>query len=286
MGFSPSELSNQDFLYSFLAEYQDGDLPAELLAKYETELKAHADVGTAAVQFQAMRGRLQLAMQSYYLKEDELTALHALVQDPSAAATEEAVKIERLGRGVAISTLLRRVTLGAIAVGAAGFVYWKVNGGKEQKFKPLDYLGYEAAAMEEDAQQRLNLPTHDPREILQYLNTYPGLDFKPRMLHSVPAPWQADGATVIDYEIAKVVVVMYENPSTRDKLFHFSWAGELSDLPKAEAGNMRGLVYQTYATNELNLVAWQISPGVVSLLVGRRSAPELAEIAVTGSAKR
>jgi hypothetical protein len=284
MAFTPSELSGQDFLGSFLAEYLDGELAKPLVAKFEDALKSPG-AKDMPEHFQAMRGRLQLAMQSYYLKEGELAELRSLVQDPSVKATQENVRIEQIGRKELVGTLLRRLGLVAVAVGAAAFLVWKFGPVREQRFKPLEYLGYEALALEEDTEGRLNLPSHDLGEIRQYLSAYPGLDFKPRVLKSVPAPWKPDGATVIDYEIAKVAVVMYESDPGKERLFHFSYAGELSDLPPAEPGNMRGLIFQTYASDELNLIAWQSAPGVVSLLVGRRSAPELAEIAVAGSGK-
>ena len=284
MAFSPSELSTPDFLHSYLAEYLDGELPRPLVPKFEEALKT-PEGQEASGKFQAMRGRLQLSLQSYYMKETELQELRSFVQDPSVKATVENVKIEQLGRGMMMSTLVRRVAMATVAVAAVGYLWWQFGASKEQKFKPLEYLGYEALALEEDQQERLNLPSHDGKEVHQYLSSYPGLDFKPRMLKRIAEPWQVDGATIIDYEIAKVAVVMYENTRNHEKLFHFSYAGQLSDLPPAEPGNMRGLIFQTYASDELNLIAWQSSQDVVSLLVGRRSAPELAEIAVAGSAK-
>ncbi len=282
MAFSPSELSTPDFLHSFMAEYLDGELPKDLLAKFEAELKGQEKLPE---QFQTMRGRLQLSMQSYYLKDGELAELRGMVQDPTIKATQENVKIEQLGRGEVVNTLLRRLTLVAIAAGAVGFAVWKFGPQNEQKFKPLEYLGYEADSLERNPKERINLPSKDMREVRQYLATYPGLDFKPKVLRVVPSSWGLEGATIIDYEVTKVAVVIYGNEATSEKLFHFSYAGELSDLPPAEPGNMRGLIFQTYASDELNLVAWQSSPGVVSLLVGRRSAPELAEMAVAGNAK-
>ena len=110
MAFSPSELSTPDFLHSYLAEYLDGELPRPLVPKFEEGLKT-PEGQEASGKFQAMRGRLQLALQSYYLKEGELAELRALVQDPSAAATEENVKIEQLGRGVMVSMLVRRIAM-------------------------------------------------------------------------------------------------------------------------------------------------------------------------------
>jgi hypothetical protein len=274
------ELSGQDLVYGYLSEHLDGDLSPAMATKYEELLKAQGS--SLPERFQALRGKLQLALQSYYLKESELQELRALVQDPSVTATIENVQIEKLGRGEVVSTLLRRAALVAVAAAVIAGLVWKFGKGQEQTFKPLEYLGYEALAMEEEPTGRLNLPTQDGKEINRYLTTYPGLEFKPMVLKPLTG-WQPDGATVIDYEIAKVAVVQYGNTTSKEKLFHFSYAGELADLPKAEPGNMRGLIFQTYASDELNLIAWQSSPGVVSLLVGRRSAPELAELAVAGS---
>ena len=284
MAQAAGELKDDDVLYGYLTEYLDGELPAAIAGKYDQLLKA-ADRPALQEEFQTLRGRLQLALQSYYLKEDELAALASLVQDPRVKATVENVKIAQLERGVAVSTMMRRVAMGTFVVAAIGAAVVKFGGPSDVKFKPLEYLGYEAIALEEDSRERLNLPSHDLKEVRQYLATYPGLDFKPKMLKNVPSTWDLDGATVIDYEVAKVAVVMYERRQSRnpEKLFHFSFAGKLSDLPPADPGNMRGLIFQTYASNEQNVIAWQSANNTVSLLIGRRSAPELAEIAVAGA---
>lgn len=274
-------LSDQDFFHSHLAEFLDGELPAAAAAHFE-ELRRRSGHEQVPEHFQSLRGRLQVALQSFYLKENELAALRALVQDPTAQATEEAAKIESLGRGEFLGTLIRRVALVAIAGAIIGFAVWYFAPRREQTFKALDYVGYEAMAMEED-KERLALPSDDLKEIRQYLGNYPGLDFKPRVLKTMPPEWRPEGATVIDYEIAKVACVQYVNSENKEKLFHFTYDGNLTDLPKAEQGNMRGLIYQTYASSELNIIAFEADRGVVSLLVGHRSAPELAEIALNGT---
>ena len=233
------------------------------------------------------RPRTSVATAAEPSEEEEEIPLFWLrrpAQEVMAAPTRKArpaTSIEALSRGN-INSFDRRGAVLLLIVVAIGASVWKFGRTKERKFRPLEYLGYEALAMEEDAQERLNLPSHDPVEVRQYLESYPGLEFKAQMLAAVPAGWQIDGATVIDYEVAKVAAVMYERGGAKAKesFFFFSFAGELSDLPASEPGNMRGLIFQTYASNELNLVAWQVAPGVVALLVGRRSAPELAEIAL------
>ena len=284
MTFSPAELAKQDFFFGYLADYLDGELPADLASRFADALKDGA-AADAPQRFQTMRGKLQLAMQSYYLKEGEQHELHTYVQDPALQETEEKARIEQLGRGFLVSMLMRRIILAALVLAAGGFLWWKYGVSHEQKFKPLEYLGYEALAIEDDASERINLPSRDLNEIKQYLATYPGLAFKPRVLRELPGSWEPAGASVIDYEIAKVSVVMYENAASKEKLFHFSFGGQLADLPKATSVNMRGLVFQPYTSNELNFIAWQSAADVVSLLAGRRSVPELAELAVAGSGK-
>jgi len=278
MAFSPTQLNDADLLYGYLDEYLDGELTPDILAKIEPLLKTPEFAGLPD-RFQALRGKLQLAMQSYYLKEEELGVLSALVVPQGDKQKAEATSIEVLSRKNTHSVYLRAGVL-VFMVAAISASIWKFGRHKEQKFKPLEYLGYEAQAMDEDAQERLNLPSHDAKEVRQYLESYPGLEFKAQVLHVLPTGWQVDGATVIDYEVAKVAAVLYERGGgkNKEKFFYFSFAGDLSDLPSAEAGNMRGLIYQTYTSNELNFVAWQPVPGVVAILAGRHSAPELAEI--------
>ncbi len=284
MAYSASELSRQDFFHSYLDEYLDGELSANLKADFEKELAGAGNRDVLEL-FGQLRGRLQLKIQSIYLKEHEISELRAIVQDPSTLATEEATRIAELEKKEFRSTWLRRGALTALAVGLAAAAWWKYGMNHEQSFKALEYLGYEATALESSSRERINLPTNDIKEVRQYLAQYPGLDFQPKALNQVPSPWQVNGATVIDYEVAKVAVVTYvlrEGDKVRDRLTHFSFAGKLSDLPAAEPGNMRGMIFQTYTTEEFNFVAWESQPGVVSILVGRRSAPELAEIAVSG----
>ncbi len=277
-----SSLSTQDFLLAYLAEYLDGELPRELKDRVEALVKTPGQEEIPG-HFQAMRGRLQLAMQSYYLKENEIQTIRNYVQDPSVKATQENIKIEALGRKELISTLMRRLSLVAIAAAIIGVLVWQFGPKREAKFKPLEFLGYEALALEEDPRDRLDLPSSDMNEIKQYLSAYPGLDFKPKVLGQIHEAWKPEGATIIDYEIAKVALVQFGHAQSKEKLFHFSYAGALKDLPKAEPGNIGGLVFQTYSSDDLNLIAFEGPKGVVSILAGRRAAPELAEIAKDGS---
>lgn len=282
MATTADALSNEDFFYSYLAEYLDGELSGPAAQRFDEILKS---AGKAAIpeHFRAMRGRLQLALQSHYLKEDETQVLRALVQDPEVKMTQENIRIEQIGRGEWVSTWLRRIALIVVLFAVIGGLAWKFLPRSGPVFKPLEYLGYEALAMEEDTQGRLDLPTTDIKEIRQYLGNYPGLEYKPRTLKTVPERWQPRGVSVIDYDVAKVAAVVYTNVENKEKLFHFSFIGNLSDLPSAESSTMNGIKFQTYGSDQFNLVAWQHGYGVVSLLVGRRSTAELFEIAAQGT---
>lgn len=281
MSKAAGELSQEDFFYSHLAEHLDGELPPSSAARFAEAAKSP---GLSAVpeHFQAMRGCLQLTMQSYYLKDNETQALRNLVQDPSVKATKENIQIDMLGRGEIMGTWMRRTVLAGLVMALVGFLVWRFAPRSGPSFKPLEYLAYEALAMEEDSKNRLDLPTSDQREARQYLEKYPGLDFKPHSFENAPARWKPQGVGVIDYEIAKVAVVQYVSAETKEKLFHFSFMGKLSDLPASETSTMQKMNFKTFASEQLNMAAFQASDNTVAMLVGRRSAAELYQIAIDG----
>lgn len=275
------QLSDSDLLNGYLAEYLDGELPDAIRSRYAA-LVGDGNNAQLPSHFQQIRGKLQLAMQSYYLKDSDLAEIRSFVQDPSVAETQENMKIEQLGRKVAASNIMRRIVVTSLCAAGIGWLIWKFAPSRDVEFKALEYLAYETVALEEDPQERLNLPSNDIKEIRQFLNNYPGLEFKPFVLRNISNNWMPDGSTVINYEIAKVTVVQYHHNATREKLFHFTYAGDLSDLPPSPQGKLKDLTYQTYATDQHNFVAWEPSPGVVSLLVGKRAAHDLAEMAIAG----
>jgi hypothetical protein len=281
MGFDPSTISDSDFVLSYLSEYLDGDLPKNIQPRFEELLKQPGQEEIPA-HFQAMRGRLQLSIQSTYLRESEKADLHALVQDPVDAANQDAAKVEEIGKQESTAALRRKIILGGLLGIVVLFIAMQFKPQADNLFKPLEYLGYEAVAMEEDPGGRLDLPSKSIEEIRQYLRSYPGLGFQPLTLKKIRGGWAAEGTSVADYEVAKVSVVQYGRKKGNEKLFHFNYIGQLSDLPKSDPGNLRGLVYQAYANDNVNIIAWQHTSSLVSFLVGRLGAVELAEIAVKG----
>jgi hypothetical protein len=278
---STLDLADRDYAWAYLPEFLDGDLSGADSARVEKLLAEQSkDKGE---KFQAARGKLQLALQSYWLREDEIQRLHALIEDPEIRQTREIQRIEAGERREQRGTMLRRVILTIIAASIIFGVFWILTPRSVQKFDALEYLGYEALMMDEDPEGRLDLPSQDMSEIALYLENYPNLEFKPVVLRNVPGSWEPAGGHVIDYEIAKVAVVKYYNPELKDTLYHFSFAGRMKDLPKAVLGKEKNFEYQTYASDQFNIVAWQASDDVLCFLVGRRSAPEMASFARLGS---
>ncbi len=281
MGNDTTTISDQDFVLCYLSEYLDGDLPSDIKPRFEELLKQPGQ-DEIPEHFQAMRGRLQLSIQSHYLKESDKAELHALVQDPVAAANQDAAKVESIGRLESMAALRRKGIMLATIFLIVGYLVLEFMPKSEQLFKPLEYLGYEAVAMEEDPGGRLDLPTNSMKEIREYLSGYPGLGFTPQTLSTIRGGWKPEGTSIADYETAKVAVVQYGRKKNNEKLFHFSFVGTLGELPKSDPGNLRGLVYQAYANDEVNIIAWQHTSDMVSFLIGRLGAVELAEIAVKG----
>ena len=278
MGFDPSTIADQDFVLAYLSEHLDGDLPDDIKPRFEEMLKQPGQ-DEIPEHFQKMRGRLQLALQSCYLREEEKSELHALLQDPEEMERQEAAQAEAIARSESRSVLIRKVILGSLLAALVGFLAYIFVPDNSVEFKPLEYLGYEAVAMEEDPDGRLELATNKIEDIKQYLASYPGLGFKAQVLKPFSG-WTPEGTTVADYETAKVAVVQYGKSDSGEKLFHFNYKGTLGELPKSDPGNLRGLVYQAYANDEVNIVAWQHTEDTVSFIVGRLGAVELAEIAV------
>jgi len=283
MGFNPKDLSDKDFIFAYAPEYLDDELSSEERDRYDEILKSDATLANLPSRYMGVRGRFQLALQSYYLRENDLMKLHSFVEDPDLRKTEEAARIDDVERKEMFGGLRRRIALVVVLVAVVFGVFYVMTPRKQKKFDALEYLGYESLAMDEDADGRLDLPTNEIDEITQYLGAYPALDFKPLVMKPIGKGWIPEGATVIDYEVSKVAVVKYRHNEQKDTLYHYTFAGALKDLPKSDPGNYRGLVFQTYASDQLNIIAWQQESGMLCFLVGRRSAPELANLARTGT---
>lgn len=205
------------------------------------------------------------------------------VEDSATQGADEAQGAARAERTESFGSAVRWVVLVGLLAGAITGVVVALKPKPKPAFSPLDTLVYEAMTMEDDPDGRLDLPTQNMSEISDYFVNHPSLGFKAPALKAVPASWQAHGATVIDYDVAKIAVV--ELARENEKAYLFLYKGELNQLPKTELGSFEGLGYQTYASKNQNVIAWQAREGVVGMVIGHRAAQDLAALAkaVVGS---
>lgn len=278
MAQKTAALSDEEFLFGYLSEYLDETLPSDQRKRFE-DIAQRLKLDGLATDYGIRRGRLQIEAQRLYLDEKHMHDIHDLVEDDAARANHEAHDIDDVGRSELKGNAFRFVVLitflGLMIFGAIKFF------GPEKKapFKALDSLIYEAIVMAEDAEGRLDFPTDKLSELNTYFKRYPELGFAPKEMREPGADWELNGGTVIDYEVAKIMAVQFAGKNSREKLYLFLWDGKLEQLPKSEPGNFQGLVYQTYASDKWNIVAWQAAPGVTGMMVGHRGAKDLAELA-------
>ena len=281
MAANTNGMSGDELLYGYISEYLDGDLPAALESSYREVLKGRENV---VENFQAARGRFQVALGGISAPEPLKHKLRTFMQDDQIRETIEASEIQDIERSQFWSNLLRRATLGLIAVGIVGGLVYAFMPNPKDKINPVEYVGYEAVAMEEDPDGRINLPTNDLQEVKQFISQIPGLAFKPQALRPMTG-WTPEGVSIIDYEVMKVVAVMYKSPERNgEHLHYFMLPGAMKDIPyQGEEADYRGIRYRVYASDKMNMLVWQFAPDMVAVLAGHRSAPELAELARTGT---
>lgn len=276
------QLSDEDFAYGYLPEYLDDLLPSDQRSRFESYLKSKQKANVPT-DFGICRGQLQIALQKLYLDESKLHDLHSLVEDDAARANHEAHDIEEAGRSEILGNSFRLFVFVAFLACLAGVGYYFLAPEKKAAFAPLETLTYEAIVMIEEPEERLDFPTDNIRELQDYFARYPDLGFRSRPLHSPGNEWRLIGGSVIDYEVAKIIAVHFVERQQGTPLLFFIFEGTMKDLPYAEPGNQDGLLYQAYATDRLNIVGWQVSDGVMGLVLGTQGGSELAKIAKTAT---
>ncbi len=268
-------------VWSWLAEAVDDNIPDGLADEFEQIRKATTAFDSIAAVFRLRRGQLQLAVQNFQLSPADIEKLKTMVASPDIRHTQEAVKIEEISAFEANRHLLRQLAFAAAVLAVVVAVVYK-SAPRKPVLNTLEVLSYESLALVEDGKDRLDLPTDNLDEVKEYLASYPELGFKPKVLTSKSTGLQVEGASVLDYDPTKVAVVIYADPNRHDRILHFTLAGQTSELPKAEPGNFQGLIYQTYASDTLNMIAWNPAPGVLAIAAGSRGATELADFVRRG----
>jgi hypothetical protein len=281
MAENKSELQGDALFYGYIAEYLGGELPEALQAKFKDLVTSKQK---EVERFQESRGKFQSALGDIGGSEAMKHKLRNMAQEDQIRETNEASDILEVERSEMWSNVIRRSVLSAIILGCIGVAVYVVMPKNSIKFDVIEYLGYEAVALEEDPNGRTNLPSSDIEEIKQFVGSVPGLSYRPNVLRPI-AGWNPEGVSIIDYDVVKVIGINYVSAERgNEHLHHFMLPGKLSDMSyKGEEADYRGLRYRVYGSDKLNLVVWQHTPDMVSVLAGHRSAPELAEMARTGT---
>jgi hypothetical protein len=281
MASNKTELQGDDLFYGYIAEYLDGELPGSLQSKFHDLLTTRQK---ELEQFQTNRGKFQSALGDLGGAEPLKHKLRTLAQNDQLRETIEASEIAEVERTEMWSNLIRKSVLSLIILGIIGGVVYVFMPHSAAKFDVIEYLGYEAMALEEDPDGRINLPSTDIEEIKQFVGTVPGLTYRPVVLRPIKG-WNPEGVSIIDYDVMKVVAINYVSPERSNEHFHhFMVPGKMSEMPyKGEEADYRGLKYRVYGSDKLNIVVWQHTSEMISILAGHRSAAELADMARTGT---
>jgi hypothetical protein len=274
-------------LFSYSAEYLDGELPEAIRGEY---LRLAADHTHAQLleQFQVARGKFQIALSEFRLKPEERVRLHDMVEDKTHRETQEAQNIDQMGHHVTrMNTRRTTVIVGgliALVVSLWYSYYMMYARPVPPPFEAVEILAFQVQTNEADGEVDFNLPSADPLEIEGFFTKAElQLGFAVPLLKGMPPEWRPQGASIEDFDGVLVPMVQFVGPND-EKLTHFVYKGELSSLPAVpEKGNYQGLIYQTYAADTLILVAWQSSKKTVSFLIGHRPATELAGLAKRAS---
>lgn len=279
MAQNTAVLSDEDFLRSHLSDYLDESLSAANRQKFD-EIAGRLGMADIATDYGIRRGRLQIEAQRLYLNEKKMRAIHELVEDDAARANHEAAEIEEVGISEMKGSTFRFIALAAFFALIFGGVYYFFKPAPKATFNALNSLIYEADVMNENSEGRLNFPTDRIDELNQYFAKLPDLGFEPKSMRALPADWKVTGGSLIDYDGAKITVTQFQNTASTEKQYLFFYLGKLDQLPKSTPGNSNGLVYQSYGSSNLNVMAWEAEPNVVGMLIGYRAPKDLADFAL------
>jgi hypothetical protein len=275
------KMTGDELFFGYVAQYLDGELPANFRESFEKNLTGREKILES---FQVGRGKFQSSLGDIGGSEALKHKLRNFAQDDQIRETIEASEIAEVERSEMWSNILRRSVLSALLLALVGGAIYFFMPRNAAKFDVIEYIGYEAIALEEDPEGRTNLPSSDLEEIKQFVSTVPGLNYRPAILRPLKG-WNPEGVSIIDYDVMKVIAVNYVSPERgQEHLHHFMIGGSMSDIPfKGEEADYRGIRYRVYSSDKLNILVWQQTPDMIAALAGHRSSPELAELARIGT---
>lgn len=280
MGNTTTNMSDEELFLGHVVECMDDALPSSVKQKVEDYSKKNSG---KVEEFKRIRGKLQMALQPIYLTEDELLELRRYVRNETDRHNLDELRIDEVAHKENWSYWKRQIAFVILTAAIIFAVIDFFSPPKRAEFDALQSLVYEAIAMEDSAEVRLDFPSGDYNDVKDFFAKNHQLQVKPPVLIPKGSAWKLEGAGVIDYDVAFISVVQYGNEQLKENLFHFTYEGELSDLNRSETGEVDGFKYQAYGSDKINLIAWQQSEGLVSMLVGHRAANDLAKIVSSGS---
>jgi len=271
-------VGDKEFFYAYLPEFLDGELSEELNNRFQNLMKK-PEFQNAAQNYRSQRGLLQVHLGKLALNSDKIHDLRLKVRSDELEEAIEGAEIQHVKIEEAPKAQVQRWLVASIVLMIATAFLYTYLAKRELSFDPVQALPYEALMMEEDTDlSALDLPSTDPREIKVFFDKHKDFNFTPFVL-KISSPWQMQGASVIDYDFAKIGVVRIQNSDRKQTLFQFAFAGRLEELSPSSQGRLNNFVYQTYASDQINLIVWQYNAQTLGMLVGHIAADELAQIA-------
>ena len=231
--------------------------------------------------FDAIKPKIQDLFRTATLSEAQRNKLRDLIlpgfdaqteQDKVKSDAESGLRKERLRNYLIVG-------IGLIILGVAARYFQQ---GQDVEAKVIEWLGYETLAIEEDP-QRLDFPSSNTAEIRSYFANHRGLNFQHHLLRT-PSAWQPRGASVIDYDSMLVAVVRYEDINSDDFVLHYSFRGKADNLSASPENTVDDFTYRSYASDELNMIAWSQDQSV-AVLVGRLGTEDLVVLGKTSSSE-
>lgn len=274
-----SALSDVDFIHSHLGEYLDELLEKSQVDRFHLVLREHG-LDDLPDRFKQSRGRFQMNFQTLSPSESLRHRLYELVEDDATRANNEAIEIEDLSRTQWLSHA-GRLFLFFLVIGAVVFGAYRYLGPQSSTpFDALQALTYESDLIIENPGDRLDFLTQSISEMNAYFAQVPELGFPVSQFIDTENPaWELIGASAIDYEVAKILVAAFKDKKTAEDLLIYTFAGRLGDFPPSDQGTLGEFSYQAYATDSLNIIAWQANEQTVAMAVGSHGPESMADFA-------
>ena len=275
---SSEGLDDKAFILAFADDYLGDQLSGTDRQRFDKLVadKSHAEV---LDRYKEQHGELQVFLQGIRLNPGQMEDLWNIVQEPEARQTRELQKIDEVGRSEFFSDLRKRSLLIAVLAAAVFAVVYTFSSGQGEKFEYLEYVRYEALAIDQLTEpfDDWDLADGNVLNILEFFKLDRGMKFTPSVLRTNGTTWQSVGGSILDYDTKKLAMIQYS--SGIDRFFYFSTAGTLSELPTSAPGTVGDITYQAYSSEYYNIVAFEPRPGTISFIVGRLGATEMAKLA-------